>query len=244
MLWLAHILTVTILVLFYGMPAVSVLATEIHSDMTQGSIRCDDPSDCDAAREAIGRAENFFKSYGYVFNQSVKVEFKKSLSAALKGNVANKQGIHGLYDSETGWCEIFDWQTQSNKKIFGSFDMTKEGHISIITHEAAHRFYHLILSRRDETVSRSLHEFVAYVVQIHTMKEPEKTKVLGLWPGEVFESIENINILVWAFDPNRFAIMAYRFFLNSPKIMQSILDGIIKSDDDKLFQFFHEFNLE
>ena len=109
--------------------------------------------------------------------------------------------------------------------------MTKEFYISIITHETAHRFYHLILSRRNETVSRALHEFIADVVQIHTMNEPEKTKVLGLWPGEALSSFENINNFVWASNPNRFAVMAYRFFLTHPKILLSILGGKVKSGD-------------
>lgn len=233
MLCLASILTAMILVLPYGMPVTTVNAftTEAHSDKTQGHIRCDDPFDCDAAIEAIERAENFFKSHGYDFNQSVKVQFRKNLSVAVYGNSANKQGVHGLYESKTGWCEISDWRALSSKKFFDSLDMTKEFHISIITHEAAHRFYHLILSQRNETVSRALHEFIAYVVQIHTMNKPEKTKVLGLWPGEVLSSFENINDFVWASNPNRFAVMAYRFFLTHPKIMQSILSGKLKSAD-------------
>jgi len=159
----------------------------------------------------------------------------------MEENSANQQKVRGSYNSKTGWCEISHWKVQSGRKVFGSLDITKEFHLSIITHEVAHHFYHLILSQRNETVDRSLHEFVAYVVQIHTMKEPEKTKLLDLWSGEVFSSFENINNFTWASDPNRFAVMAYRFFLNHPKIVQSILDGKVKSCNDELFKFFHEF---
>ncbi len=232
MLFLVNILTATTLILCYGMPTSSVFANEIFSDIAKSTVRCEDQSDCDAATEAIRRAENFFKLYGYEFNQSVNVQFKKSVLVALTENSTNKYETHGLYDPRTGWCEIPHGRVQQSKKIFGCFDMTNEYHISTITHEATHRFYHLILEKRNEEVSRALHEFVAYVVQIHTMKEPEKTKTLSLWPGEIFSTVENINTFVWLSNPNRFAIMAHRFFLNNPGIMQLILDGKVKSGDD------------
>ena len=93
MLCLASILTAMILALPYSMHlhAVNAITTETHSDMKQSHMRSDGPSDCDAAIEAIERAENLFKLHGYDFSQSVKVQFKKSLSVALHGNSANKQ---------------------------------------------------------------------------------------------------------------------------------------------------------
>ncbi len=230
-LFLLNIPTISILALFYGIPTVSVFATETFSDITRSAVICEDQSDCVAATEAIMRAENFFKRYGYVFNQSVSVQFKESALAALTENSTDEQEILGLYDPRTGWCQIPHERTLHAKKIFGCLNITKEFHISIITHEVAHRLYHLILEQRNKVVSRALHEFVAYVVQIETMKEPEKTRVLNLWRGEVLSGIENINTIVWALNPNRFAIMAYRFFLRNPAIMQSILDGKVKSDD-------------
>ncbi len=232
MFFLLNILAATILALLYSMPVESVFATEIYSDLRGqgGLVICDEQSDCDAATEAIRRAENFFKLYGYVFNQSVNVKFKKSVQAALAENSAQQQETHGLYDPRTGWCEIPYRRVLQGKKIFGC-NITNEFHISTITHEAAHHLYHLILKQHNQGVDRSLHEFVAYVVQIKTMKEPEKTKVLDLWPGEVLSGFENINVFVWAANPDRFAVMAYRFFLSNPEIMPLLLRGELKSGD-------------
>ena len=52
------------------------------------------------------------------------------------------------------------------------------------------------------------------------MYEPEKTKVLDHWRGEVLSEFENINIFVWVSNPDRFAVIAGRFFLSSPEFKQ------------------------
>ena len=144
-----------------------------------------------------------------------------------------------FFNGVAGNSRIISWETarKQNRKVFGSIQDTPEYHSSIVAHEVAHNLYPQIFKSIGKEIERPLTEFVSYVVQIETMKEPEKKAILRLWPGNTFESEWGINSIAWAASPNMFGIMSYHYYLNNPYFMKSVLAGEVQSGDRLLILY-------
>jgi hypothetical protein len=192
--------------------------------------------DAEIACEGVRRALNFFADYGYTDFQHIHVIV---VDLVLSESAVENEGNHesnifcAFYNRIAAHSVITSWKTAlaAQRMIFGSIPNTCEYHSSIVAHEVAHNLYHQISESMGKDVERPLTEFVSYVVQIETLNETEKLQVLKLWPNRTFRSIYMINSLVWAMDPNLFAIMSYRYHSENPGFIKAILAGEIISGD-------------
>lgn len=189
-----------LLIIFLWMALSSLTAAnETDCGLPECKVKYSCKNEAKAGCEAINRALQFFKNYGYQINDCIKITCLM-----------------------TDYCK--------NRKALGAFPFDTEFYTSIITHEVAHRLYHIILNSRGVVADadHSFSEFIAYVTQIETMAESHKSNILSLWPKEELPSVFAINPFVWQADPNKFCVMAYRFFKSQPETIQQILDGTIK----------------
>lgn len=185
------------------------------------------------AYEAINRALSFFKQNGYELETPIKIEFLKLVKVAIiksETDTLKSKQVMAAYNSRTNCIKVTSLITDycRNGNFFGVFSFDEELYTSIVTHEVAHCLFNDILDSRSETTDHAFSEFIAYITQIETMKEPHKTKVLSLWPEEKLPSIYAINSFIWMADPNKFGVMSYRFFKTKPAILRQILDSKIK----------------
>lgn len=214
-------------------------AEETNCGLDNIKVEFTSQNDAIIACEGIRRALSFFEFYGYRASQLIHI---KMLDQVISESVAEYKGDKELklycanFSGENGHSKITSWKTSQiqNRKIFGSISDTPELHISIVAHEVAHDLYSQIYKYMGKEVERPLTEFVSYVVQIETMRNEEKTKVMGLWPDKKFETAYEINTLTWASAPNMFGIMSYRYHHENPDFIKSIFKGEVRSGDDLL----------
>lgn len=186
--------------------------------------------------EAIERTLNFFKNHGHEIKTLIDIEFIKNPiinGEKDQGCKSTTEQFQCQYNKKTKCIKISSWIHHSNwnKMAFGAYPLDIEYFTSLVTHEVAHCLFDSILKSREETTSHSFHEFIAYVTQIETMKEPQKSKVLFLWPNEELPSVFAINSFIWMADPNKFSVLSYRFFKAHPEVVQEILNGKIQSSE-------------
>ena len=184
------------------------------------------------ACEAINRTHKFFKKYGYEITPQIIIEFIKNSKNKTEAHPCGvtHNDFPAWYDSGKQCIVITSRETDYcwNRKFFGVLILDIEFITSIVTHEVAHRFFDYILKSKGETTSHSFHEFIAYITQIETMAKAHQLIILSLWPNEKFPSVFAINSFIWLADPNKFAVLSYRFFKSQPEIFKQILDGKIK----------------
>ena len=77
-------------------------------------------------------------------------------------------------------------------------------------------------------------EYLAYVIQISTMDSLAQARVLKLWPGQSLDSVQQINSIVWALSPHMFGVLTYRFHIDNPQVLESILGGSFIDPDQCL----------
>ena len=237
MKWLAFIIITLLHTLSYQLWAV-----ETDCDQPNVNIKYEHLSDAEMACEGINRALIFFATRGYSLSGEIKIEFSNTVYIE-KITVGETEIIKlqacGYYCSLDGICKITSWQTMRDEqmKILGDLNITKELYISLIVHEVSHCLYHNNFQLNNGDMERPLTEFVSYSIQIETMKDREKSKVLELYPDDIFTSAVEINSLNHAMNPHKFGVMSYRYFKKYPDILKSIFNGEIKSGDKFFFDY-------
>lgn len=225
-----------LLIIFLWMALSSLTAAnETDCGLPECKVKYSCKNEAKAGCEAINRALQFFKNYGYQINDCIHMEFQKKVTmndSRIQNQVLPEKQVLALYDVKENCIKITCLMTDycKNRKALGALPFDTEFYTSIITHEVAHRLYHIILNSRGVVADadHSFSEFIAYVTQIETMAESHKSNILSLWPKEELPSVFAINPFVWQADPNKFCVMAYRFFKSQPETIQQILDGTIK----------------
>jgi len=213
------------------------MASETDCGMQRVHVEYSAQIDAEISCEGIRRAVQFFKSYGFEkFQQiNVKIQDRINLNSLTENNLA-KEITCCFFTVSQGYSGIISWETiyNKNKKIFGSIPYSKEYYSSLVAHEVAHDLYFQNFKNMSLNIDRPLTEFVSYVVQISTMQKLEREEVLKLWPNRNFRSENEINSMTWAMSPNLFGIMSYRFHVENPNFVRSILTGKVHSGDELL----------
>ena len=225
-----------LLLIFVFLLSIPLFSSEIHLthiDLAKCKVKYNCFCEKHIAYKAIKRALRFFKSSGYEIKTPIDIEFVKNTTNTEKNAQNCKSTTKQFlcqYNRKTKCIKISSWINNSywNRKVFGIFPLDIEFFTSMVTHEVGHVIFDSILESRGETTDHSFHEFIAYIVQIETMKKSHKSKVLSLWPKEKLPSVFAINSFVWMAEPNKFSVLSYRLFKSQPEIIQHILNGKIK----------------
>jgi len=225
-------LSIIALVLLLNTQSFSYETNLAHCGLSKCEVKCRCSQEVNISCVAIKRALRFFKFNGYEIKTPINIEFIQNTIQGEKerGCMPTADQFLCQYNKSTKCIKISSWadHPQWNRTAFGVFPMDLEFFTSMVTHEVAHRLFDSILESRGETTDQSFHEFVAYVTQIETMKEPNKRKTLSLWPGEKLPSVYALNSFVWMAAPNKFSILSFNFFKSQPRIIHKILNGQIK----------------
>lgn len=120
------------------------------------------------------------------------------------------------------------------KDFFGIANDT-EIYRSFIAHEVAHAITSQNTRKR---LSVSAQEYIAAVVQFETMSPDTRASILSRFKGEGYTSEEQINGILYAFNPAAFLVNAYKHFKSADggfDFVHAILSGEVYLTDALLY---------
>lgn len=139
---------------------------------------------------------------------------------------------HGHFDAKTKTATVMSRTVYQDARVQNrvlGLPMDTELYSSIFTHEVAHAIAHENFAvEKPPTVA---HEYIAYTVQLATLPDALRNRILTAIPGTGFEHEREISELYMAFDPDRFAVQVYRHFMrstNRTEFFARLLSGAFK----------------
>jgi len=215
--------------------------------------------------EGITRARNFFANFGYAVDIPIHIYFRQRVSVGDNTSMAGQEDIYGYFDPKTMsvylssltspfvtdpermYLRTVNQKRADINKLQSSL-ITEEIHRSVVTHEVAHLYaqYNFNLrsidtSKRVAKMGHGVQEYIASVVQLSTMDSTHRKSILQRYdPQVVFSYEQQINVIFYACNPQKFSIMAFRHFYNLEKSQQKVLLDRILSNElnpDLVFEF-------
>lgn len=104
--------------------------------------------------------------------------------------------------------------------------MEESLYASFIAHEIAHAVIHA--NAGQHRTARIAQEYIAYVVQLETMPESLRARILARYDQEGFNKASDIGETYLLIDPHAFAVKAYRHFLkteNGASFLRRLANG-------------------
>ncbi len=187
------------------------------------------------ACEGIVSAEDFFSSQGFSVDTPIFLYFVNQ--ALFKEQIVNYQSTYGYFDPKT--MSVFirsitsPFARNSEKKYFRvklqSGVMREAYHKSVVAHEIAHLLaqhnYNQQTSAAPDlpNMGNGVQEYIAAVVQLRSMESALLKLILQQYKPEIiFDDEQEINIVLFSFDPAQYGIMAYRHFYSMTPTQQRL----------------------
>jgi len=167
-------------------------------------------SDFLAACTGAARAMTYMLDNGFREPGEIKIRIVDSLEE-------NQVPVaHGHFDPKTSIATVMSRSVYRDSRVQNHVlgqPMDGELYASIFSHEVAHAVAHENFAvEKPPTVA---HEYIAYTVQLATLPDDLRSRILTAIPGTGFEHVGEISELYMAFDPDRFAVQVYRHFMRS-----------------------------
>lgn len=187
--------------------------------------------------EGIARAKSFFANYGYAVDVPIRLYFKQRVLVTIGHHETDQKQIYGYFDPKTMSVHVSSITSvlvdDPEKVRFrigrqkGTEDrksqrrlIREEFHRSAITHEVAHLYaqhnFNLQASKTSQAATKmghGVHEYIASVVQLSTMEPTLRHRILRLYvPEIIFDDEQQISVILYACDPEKFCIMSFRHF--------------------------------
>ncbi|MDF1552172.1 MAG: hypothetical protein P1P84_03870 [Deferrisomatales bacterium] len=217
----------------------TLAATTVQPDCgtEQVLVDTDDVGDRRVACSGVHRALKSLASCEYTISETLHIRFmaggdKEKFIVQENGSYTNVP-TSGYYLRKPScvYVETRRMPVADRTPAFGHLPMSDELLISTVAHEVTHHVHHHLCASRGRVAPRAASEYLAYVVQLDTMAEPKRSEVLDCWPSAVLPSRQAVNHFVWASNPPRFGVMAYRFHQADPGFFCDILAGRYHASD-------------
>lgn len=181
-----------------------------HTNVTVYSA---DGRDVDIACEAAEDALRFFAANELETTGVVEVHLVSKLP-----DVAGSSS-YGCYDHPSRNVYMLFFSNCLEQGPWAGLPVDRTLYKSLLTHEVAHAVAAANFSVPKPGVLA--HEYLAYVTMFATMPISQRKRVLKNFPGQGFDSVDQMSVTYYLMDPLRFGAEAYRHFL--------------KLDDEKTF---------
>lgn len=180
------------------------------------------------ACDGIDRAKQFFSEYGLSNEFPITIFFEHESDA--KSDTYGDEQVLGYFDQTSSYIHLPSYVSRTFKrnKIYSFRDAAENNNdivelfTSVIAHEVAHlltfknseqRYNLLHVSTEIERMGNGVQEYVAGVVQINSMEESLRERVLkSLDQNLLFTNEQQINLLSYLSEPQQFLIMSYRHY--------------------------------
>lgn len=194
--------------------AESQTKTSVCSSMPEGmaaiTVQAASAADALSACQGARRAIALLSQHGFLVQESIPIVVTDTIE--LDGGAL----AAGIFDRRTGVITVRARAALAAGNAEGTFfgDLLNDDlYISIFAHEVAHA----VIEQNDPhgSIAAVAHEYAAYAVQIATLSPDVRARVLARYPGRGFTEPAQINEIVHAMAPHRFAAQAYRHFVRA-----------------------------
>jgi hypothetical protein len=196
-----------------------------HSNVV---IHLADRGDADAACGSARNALDFLAANGLDTTGAVEVHLVSELPmSCLRSNF-------GCYDHPNWRIYMLIFSECLKLKTWAELPLNSTLCNSLLTHEVAHAV--AAANFLVPKPSMLAHEYVAYVTMLATMPSNQRERVLEQFPGEGFDSANQMSVTFYLLNPFQFGINAYRHFLkpgNGKVFLKDLLSGRVLIDKDE-----------
>lgn len=172
-------------------------------------------SEIDAACEALADVRAYFHDLGFKVEPNVRIAFSDEVFIAVYdpwGAVEPARlQVSAFYDATNRAISTTTPTStkRGDRKPWG-IGWGSDIALSILRHELAHMFSHEILGARYARMSKPWLEFIAAAVQFDLMPPELRSRISQGFPSaEPFAFPEQVNAMIYGFDPDEFALRAY-----------------------------------
>lgn len=171
---------------------------------------------------------------GFEFFRRCKFEISQQIRVAVVEDHLKVCGVDafGSYSAESGTIELLDLKACSLKasenQAYSSLP-PPEFYSSIVVHEVAHAIFRSLV--RDTAHTHATHEYVAYAVQISSMRTAVRQQFLNSIQRQPATDLEPFVDIVFLLGPSKFAAMAYDHYSmpgNGCRFLEGLVDGRIE----------------
>lgn len=132
----------------------------------------------------------------------------------------------GCYLEDEQRILVIDFPGFARNKTWFNVPIDRSMYRSLVTHEVAHAVADCNMSIPEPTIQAK--EYLAYVAMFATMNQGLREEIMNATPAKAFDRESKINPTIYLCDPMRFAIRAYRHYLQEgygDKFLYRVLSG-------------------
>jgi hypothetical protein len=181
-------------------PAVHTCPNAAVSIVAQASV--DHTEICYGAEDAIA----FFERLSIAPTHPLVVEIVHRLP-----DVVGETAV-GCYLEKEQNILVLDYTEFAKSKTWFDVSVDRSLYRSLVTHEVAHAVSDCNISIPEPTIQAK--EYLAYVAMFATMDRNLRERIMNRNRVEAFDRESKINTTIYLCDPMRFAVRAYRHYLN------------------------------
>lgn len=181
-----------------------------------------DRDDADSACEAAIDAFDFLAQQGLETSMSVHVHLLSKLNSPCL------EESFGCYDHTKLRIEILNLSECIKRRTWGSLPVSRRLCKSLLTHEVAHA-----VAASNFSMSRPnmlAQEYLAFVTMFATMPPKQRDSILEQFPGEGFDSVDQMSTAFYLMNPALFGLRSYQHFIkvhNKKAFLKAVLSGQI-----------------
>lgn len=189
-------------------PLSSPAVAQVTCSVVEISVVDAQPDDAEMVCEIAADVSRFMQRYGaHAPPRPTTVHVVERLSRAPFASTI------GTFDAAHNRIEILTYtaarRVMPTRPAFG-IPMNRDLYRSFVAHEIAHAVAHPNVVRGQAV---AVHEYVAYTAQLATMSPALRDAVLCNVPTQAFTHPREIDEVMLALDPNRFAVKSYLHFV-------------------------------
>ena len=189
------------------------------------SVHYNDHEDYLSACEGVQRAERFFKDYlNYSSKEPVQIIFGESHNFADKSLKTYLNRAVGVYTFDERVIILKPGKAIRQRKYLGILPVSKNLHSSSIAHELAHHIHYTYIEKQKKIYDITGSEFLAAIVELETMADPEKTQIIAYHKEFVLDR-DSLDLFFYQLNPGIFLVSSYLDYLKTPDIINYVFKG-------------------
>lgn len=182
------------------------------------------PEERENVCRALAKVRNYFAQGGIELEFEVTIRFQSKAEATMNNqftHTAELWPVSGYY--RAGTRQLYMTRSKApwtSERTPWRLPWDDEIGFSILEHELIHAAIAQVMGDNYRKLPHAWHEALAYAIQISLMKPDLRAKVLANFPAvQAFDSTLEINGFTYGFDPDSFAVAAYKTYMKNYEFM-------------------------
>jgi hypothetical protein len=196
------------------------ITAAFECDIPNLVISADDRRDTKSACEGARAAIDFLAAAGLDVSGEIRIEIVAALGGYPRHSAA------GCFLASSHKVMVLRYAEFLDIGEWCGIPIDRDLYRGLIAHETAHVI--AACNFKDPKPTIQAQEYIAYVTMLSTMDPAHRDRVLTRFPGDGYETEQQMNTTIYLCDPMRFGVQAYRHFLkegNGTDFIRAILAG-------------------